>query len=74
MPLNGRAFATPAPLERRPDPTQSRSDLGRVQLGMIFEETDHITDIVDLLARPSLGFFGRRQLQQNQIGHRRELK
>jgi hypothetical protein len=41
---------------------------------MIFEKTDHVTYVMDLLARPSLGFLGRRQLQQNQIGHRRELK
>jgi len=41
---------------------------------MIFEKTDHVTYIVDLLARPPFGLFGCRQLQQNQIGHRRELK
>jgi len=41
---------------------------------MIFEKTDHVTYIVDPLARPPFGLFGCRQLQQNQIGHRRELK
>jgi hypothetical protein len=41
---------------------------------MIFEKTDHITDIVDFLACPPRGLFGCLQLQQNQIGHRRKLE
>ena len=61
-------------LEHRSDPAQPHSDLWRVQLGMIFEETDHVAYIVDLLAGPPLRLFGRRKLRKNQIVHRRELK
>ena len=32
-------------LERSSDATQPRSDLWRVQLGMIFEKTDHVAHI-----------------------------